>query len=285
MNYVLITGVSSGIGLGTAEELLARGYHVFGSVRQRKDFDMLKETQGENFTPLLFDVCDRKAIAAAAVKVKTILADSLLSGLINNAGTVVGGPLMHISYDDLQYQLDVNVHGVMNVTREFLPLLGARKNNTLKPGRIINISSVSGRISYPFIGPYAASKHALESLSESLRRELMLYGIDVIIIEPGNTNTPLWNKARDLPDYSDTDYAEIMSHLKEGLLSGSVHDAIPVENVSKIIHRALKSKKPKTHYVILKHRLMGWILPRLLPRRWLDNIIANRLGLLPPKDK
>jgi NAD(P)-dependent dehydrogenase (short-subunit alcohol dehydrogenase family) len=280
MNSVLITGASSGIGLDTARELIEHEYHVFGGVRKEEDAQRLTENFGDRITPLIFDVRDQKAIDAAAVQVEKILGENLLSGVINNAGIVVAGPLMHLKYEDVHKQFEVNVQGVLNVTRRFLPLLGAIKNNQKKPGRIVNISSVSGRISYPFIGPYAASKHALESISASLRRELMLYGIDVILIEPGNTDTPIWDKARTLSEFSDTDYAEIIAHLREGLLNGEIHDLLPVSKVSHTIRIALTARKPKIRYAVVKRKLMGWYLPRLLPERWLDRIIAQRLGMI-----
>lgn len=281
MNFVVITGVSSGIGHNAARFLIEQGYHVFGSVRNSRDAERVGQEMEKNFTPLIFDVRDIEAIHESVEIVNQKLNGKLLSGLINNAGVVVAGPMIHISPEDLKYQMDVNLFGVMNVIREFLPMLGASRENTQPPGRIINISSVSGRITYPFIGPYAISKHALESLSTALRRELMLYGIDVIIIEPGNTDTPIWQKASELPEYSNSDYAPVMKHLKKSLLSGSVHDALPVEKVSRIIHTALTDRKPKSHYVVLKKRIMGWLLPRLLPVRFLDRIIAQRLRLRP----
>ncbi len=279
MKSVVITGVSSGIGLDTTRELIEHDYHVFGSVRTKEDAKGLSARFGKKFTPLIFDVREKTAIAAAAMQVKNILGDQSLCGLINNAGIVVAGPLIHIPDEQLKAQLDVNVFGVLNVIKEFLPLLGAVKSNNDSPGRIINISSVSGHITYPFIGPYAASKHALESLSEALRRELMIYGIDVVLIIPGNTESLIWEKAKSTPDFKDTDYESIILHLREGLLGGDIHDALPVEKVSRLIHHVLTARKPKTRYVILKHKIMGWILPRILPDRLLDKMIAHRLGL------
>ena len=279
MKSVVITGVSSGIGLDVTRELIEHDFHVFGSVRKIKDAEKLSKIFGDKFKPLIFDVCEKTAIASAAISIKEQLGNNLLTGLINNAGIAVAGPLMHLPHGELQKQFDVNVQGVMNVTREFLPLLGAGKKSDQQPGRIINISSVSGSISYPFIGPYAASKHALESLSESLRRELMLYGIDVILIAPGTTDSMMWAKAKDTPEYKDTDYRDILSRLRDGILGSQRSDALPVEKVSRLIRRALTASKPKTRYVILKHKLMGWYLPRSLPARWLDKMIAHRLGM------
>jgi short-subunit dehydrogenase len=279
MKSVVITGVSSGIGLDATRELIEHDFYVFGSVRTIKDAEKLSQKFGDKFRPLIFDICEKTAIASAAIAVREHLGNNLLTGLINNAGIAVAGPLLHLPPGELQKQFDVNVHGFMNVTREFLPLLGAGKDSDQQPGRIINISSVSGTISYPFIGPYAASKHALESLSESLRRELMLYGIDVILIAPGTTDSMMWEKAKDTPEYKDTDYKDILLRLRDGILKSERSDSLPVEKVSRVIHRALTASKPQTRYVILKHKLMGWYLPRLLPARWFDQMIAHRLGM------
>jgi NAD(P)-dependent dehydrogenase (short-subunit alcohol dehydrogenase family) len=276
---VLITGVSSGIGLDVTRELIEHDYFVFGSVRTTKDAEKISSRFGENFKPLIFDVCEKTAIASAVVSVKEIMGNTLLNALINNAGIAVAGPLMHLPEEDLKKQFDVNVHGVMNVTRAFLPLLGAGRDSDQAPGRILNISSVSGTISYPFVGPYAASKHALESLSESLRRELMLYGIDVIIIAPGTTDSMLWEKAKETPEYKDTDYKDILLRLREGILGSQRTDSLPVEKVSRLVRRVLALKKPKSRYVILKHQVTGWYLPRWLPARWFDKMIASRLGM------
>lgn len=168
----------------------------------------MQEALGESFTPLLFDVTDAPAIQAAVEQVRTALGEEdNLVGLVNNAGVAVAGPLMHLPVAELRQQFEVNLFGLVAVTQAFLPLLGARPDTTVMPGRIINLSSVSGRIAYPFMGPYAASKHALEGLSDSLRHEL-IYGIDVILIEPGSVRTPIWDKAEqlDINRYANTDY-------------------------------------------------------------------------------
>jgi len=280
MKHVVITGTSSGIGYDAARELIEHGYHVFGSVRQAADGARVQRQLGEQFTPLLFDVTEHEVVKAAAAQVQEVIGDRGLVGLVNNAGIAAPGPLMHLPLDDLRYQLEVNVVGTLAVTQAFLPLLGARKDAPQPPGRIVNISSVSGRIAYPFVGPYAASKHALEALSDALRRELMIYGIDVIVVAPASVQTPIWDKAGELDAgmYADTDYGSILESMQKVFVRQG-QTGIPVERVSKIILESLESKRPKTRYVLARKWLTGWFLPRWLPDRRFDRIIARRLGL------
>jgi len=186
---IVVTGASTGIGKSTAKVLLDHGFMVFGSVRKEADGAGLRAEFGENFSPLIFDVTDEDAIRAGAASVADALGQNTLAGLVNNAGIAVAGPLEHVPIEQFRYQIEVNVLGVFSVTQAFLPLLGTDRTRQGTPGRIVNISSVAGKMAAPFIGPYAASKHALEGMSASLRRELMIYGIDVVIIGPGAVAT------------------------------------------------------------------------------------------------
>jgi NAD(P)-dependent dehydrogenase (short-subunit alcohol dehydrogenase family) len=278
--YVVITGVSTGIGYDGARYLVERGWHVFGSVRKTADAERVRAELGERFTPLLFDVTDEGAIKTAAEQVAGAVGDKGLWGLVNNAGIAVPGPLMHLPLDDFRRQFEINIIGQIAVMQAFLPLLGAKKNPPHPPGRIVNISSVSGRIAYPFLGPYAASKHALEALSDALRRELMIYGIDVIVIEPASIQTPMWDKAGelDVSEYAGTDYYEILGSMQKVLVRQG-QTGVPVERVSEKIWEALVKERPKSRYVIPRKWLTGWIIPRWLPDRMFDNIVAKRLGI------
>jgi NAD(P)-dependent dehydrogenase (short-subunit alcohol dehydrogenase family) len=272
--------VSTGIGRAAAEDLLANGYHVFGSVRKEADATALTTALGEGFTPLLFDVTDEAAIGAAATQVEQQLNGQGLWGLVNNAGVAVPGPLMHLPLEDFRRQLEINVTGALAVTQAFLPLLGARKNAPQPPGRIVNISSMSGKIVYPFLAPYAISKHALEAMSDGLRRELLIYGIEVIVIEPGSVQTPIWEKAAELDTspFADTDYAEILKGMQETFVNQG-RRGLPVAVVTKAIREALEAERPKTRYALPRKWFSGWLVPRLLPDRWLDRIVAGRLGI------
>jgi NAD(P)-dependent dehydrogenase (short-subunit alcohol dehydrogenase family) len=280
-NYAVITGVSSGIGLATTIELVRHGYHVFGSVRRTADADRITAELDSNliqhFTPLLFDITDETAVYAAADTVAAMIGNQGLSGLVNNAGVTVPGPLLHMPLEQFRQQLEINLVGTLAVTQAFLPLLGARHDAPFPPGRVVNISSVSGRIVYPFLGAYAASKHGLEALSDALRRELLPYGIDVIVIQPGTTQTPIIDKfAEQTAQYSDTDYGPILARI-DAQVEKRRQSAIPVEVVSRTVRLALEAKQPKTRYALPREWLTGWFLPRWLPDRWFDWLVGRQL--------
>lgn len=280
MKSIVITGVSTGIGHGTATELCRRGFRVFGSVRTEEHAARLQREFGGNFTPLVFDVTDADAIGRAAATVKERIGDSGLFGLINNAGISDPGPLASLSPDVLRRHFEVNVVGVLHMVQAFLPLLRGTKSS--RPGRIVNISSVSGRIAYPFMGPYAASKHALEALSDSLRRELLIYGVDVIVIQPGAIDTPIWDKAAHLRTrFEGTDYHPVLKGMN---LPGERRTALPVSAVTRRIVDALVLRRPKTRYVVPDRLFRFWLLPRWLPDRWLDRAIDRLLKFQKVRD-
>ena len=278
MKYVLITGASSGIGYDAARYLIERDYHVFGSVRKQADAERVKAALGERFTPLLFDVTDAVAVQTAVAQIQQTIGDSGLFGLVNNAGIAVPGPLMHLTLDEMRWQLEVNVIGLLAVTQACLPLLGARKDAPQPPGRIVNISSVSGRTSYPFFGAYAASKHALEAMTDALRRELSIYGIDVIGVNPGPIQTPIWDKAEEIDPgpFEETDYAAALQYAGKFAIDRG-RKGMPVEAVSEVIRQALESKRPKSRYPVVRNRLTGWTLPQWLPDRLIDRIVNRML--------
>jgi NAD(P)-dependent dehydrogenase (short-subunit alcohol dehydrogenase family) len=280
--HIVITGVSTGIGYAAAQGLAADGYHVFGSVRRAEDAARLQQELGDCFTPLLFDVTDETAVRAAAAVVSERVDGRGLAGLVNNAGIAVPGPLMHLPPAEFRRQLEVNLVSVLSVTQAFLPLLGARKDPppTHPPGRIVNVSSMSGHITYPFMVAYAVSKHGLEALSDGLRRELMMYGIDVIVVAPGSVQTPIWDKAEqvDAGPFTGTDYAPFLPAVRETLVR-SGRSGMPVSRVTGAIRAALAEPRPKSRYILARKWFSGWFLPRWLPDRWFDRLIARRVGL------
>jgi NAD(P)-dependent dehydrogenase (short-subunit alcohol dehydrogenase family) len=278
---VVITGVSTGIGKACVELMIQKGWRVFGSVRKQADADRLESDLGKgSFVPLIFDVTNPEAIRAAAAQVEEALGGRGLDGLVNNAGVAFPGPLMHIPLEEMRQQFEINLFGVLAVTQAFLPLLGAKLPQTNPPGRIVNMSSQGGKIAAPFLGPYVASKHALEGLSDSLRRELMIYGVDVIVIEPGAIKTPIWDKAEDAnkSPYEGTDYVELLERFQQAMIKRG-RNGLPVERVAEAVRSALESRKPKTRYVIPDMPVQGWLLPRYLPDRWVDKLIASRFNL------
>jgi len=279
MKHFLITGVSSGIGYAGAEALIGAGHHVFGSVRTADDSARVMDALGENFTPLMFDVTDGAAIEAAAAQVEDTIGDNGLAGLVNNAGVGVGGPLMHLTVDEIRYQFEVNVFGALAVTQAFLPMLGARKPCPHPPGRIVNISSVAGKIAAPFVGPYSASKHALEGLSHALRRELLLYGVDVVIIGPGSVATPIWDKVDELDvgRFAGTDYERSLTRFTKGFSAQGRREGLPAKDLGVLIRQVLEDPKPKARYAIVPNVARNWAIPRVLPPRVLDRIIQRQL--------
>jgi NAD(P)-dependent dehydrogenase (short-subunit alcohol dehydrogenase family) len=281
MKRVVITGASTGIGWGTTRVLLDKGLRVFGSVRRTEDAARLAAEFGERFTPLLFDVTDTKAVQAEAERVRAELKGETLFGLVNNAGIAVPGPLLHLPIDDFRRQIEVNLIAQVAVTQAFLPLLGTDRTLSGAPGRVVNISSVGGRNGAPFLGPYAASKHALEGFSESLRRELMLYGIDVIIVAPGAIVTPIWDKGEQaaITPYLDTEYVPALKIVQKFMVSTG-RRGLPPEKVGQVIWTALTSARPKVRYAVLPNPFSNFIRD-LLPRRMVDNIIARGLGFKP----
>ena len=284
MNAVVITGVSSGIGWGAVEVLTNKGLHVFGSVRKQADAERLLKAFPANFTPLIFDVTDEAAVRAGADVVRKALGGRTLMGLVNNAGIATPGPILHQPLATYRQQVEVNLIGAFTVSQAFAPLLGVDRALTGAPGRVINITSLGGKIGSPFLGGYCSAKHGLEGLSESLRRELMLYGIDVVIIGPGAVKTPIWDKAEamDTSAYVRTEYATGMAKLSEFMAAGG-RDGLAVERVGALIFKALTVRRPRVRYALAPNMLFDWIVPRLLPRRWVDRIFARRLGLTPPK--
>ncbi len=281
MKNVAITGVSTGIGYGAAREFISKGYRVFGSVRRKEDAVRLKAEFGENFIPLIFDLLDHDSVYKAASEVKEFIGNESLCGLINNAGATEGGPLMHMSIDTFRNQLELLVTGQLVVTRAFLPLLGAYKGFDRKPGRILMISSTSGKAGFPFVGPYAASKHALEGLSKSLRAELLLYGINVIVIGPGNIQTPIWSKNRPetLELYRDTDYYEPLKRMHAYLKDLVPKDSIDLDVFSRKLVRIFEKKNPKVRYTIVNKPINHWIITRLIPEKIKNRFVAGLFSL------
>jgi len=279
---IVVTGVSTGIGWGAAKVLIEKGFHVFGSVRKATDAERLSQAWGDHFTPLLFDVTDEVAVREAAALVRAKLAGQTLRGLVNNAGIATAGPLMHQPVSEFRQQLAVNLVGPLIVTQAFLPLLGADRTLQGVPGRIVNVSSVGGKNGGPFLGAYAASKFGLEGFSESLRRELMLYGIDVIVVGPGAVATPIWDKAKqiDITPYLQTDYADAVQRLRNYMVTEGRKGYTP-ERIGTVIWQALTVANPPVRYgySVVPRPLMSWVLPQLLPKRLLDRIIAGNLGL------
>lgn len=267
---VLVTGASTGIGAATVGALAAAGYTVFGTVRRAKDTAAVQAAGG---TPLIMDVTYPPGIVRAEESVARALGDRPLVGLVNNAGIPGVGPLELIELEELRRTFEVNVFGVVAVTQAFLPRLRAAR------GRIVNISSVSARLALPFAGPYAASKFALEAISDSLRRELLPAGVDVIVIQPGSVRTAIWSKIAmlDRSRFKDTIYEKPLEKLHQ-MAARSGEKGLPPEEVARAILRALGDRRPPARILVVARDPLGRRLLRFVPERWIDRMIARRLA-------
>lgn len=279
---VVVTGVSTGIGLSTAKVLIANGYRVFGTVRKQADADRIQQELGNLYIPLIMDVTDFDAIQKASEKVGAMIGSKRLAGLVNNAGIVVSGPLLYLRPSEYRRQLETNMIGPMMVTQAFAPLLGTDSNRTGPTGRIVNISSSAAKVAIPMLGAYTASKCGLEGMSDALRRELMLFGIDLVIIEPGTINTSMYDKGEkeDLGEFKVTPYWEAIKNFQKYVVNEARTKGLSPERLGKAVHVALTTAKPKARYAVIPQRFKNWILPRLLPTRMLDAAMAKQLGLM-----
>jgi NAD(P)-dependent dehydrogenase (short-subunit alcohol dehydrogenase family) len=276
---VVVTGVSSGIGNATARVLMGAGFRVFGSVRREADAHLLSAEWGPAFAPLVFDVTRPQEVQSAAEEARSLLGNGKVIGLVNNAGIAVAGPLAELPVEELRRQLEVNLVGVLSVTQAFLPLLReARIPGGMRP-RIINVSSLSGKIALPFLGAYTAAKHGLEGLSDCLRRELVMEGVDVVKIDPGNVATPIYEKADSLVEsaYARSPYLDAMNLAREIVVSEGRRGS-PPERVGRLVLKVLNVRKPRPAYVIGSGFPL-WMLRHAIPTRAADRLICSRFGL------
>jgi len=249
--YVLITGARSGIGRATALHLDSLGFSVIATDLPLTDSESLEREASDRLSSVDLDVTDPDSIAAAAERAREITGGRGLAGLVNNAGIAVAGPLEHVPLDDIRTQLEVNTIGPIAVSRAMLPLLRIGR------GRIVNITSLAGRISAPFLGPYSASKHALEAVSASMRVELKPWGIHVCAIEPGFLRTGIYEAgnerfdrmAADFPPEVERDYGDILAGRLENQ-ERLQRRALSPKRAAKTVARALTSKRPKARYLV-----------------------------------
>jgi NAD(P)-dependent dehydrogenase (short-subunit alcohol dehydrogenase family) len=277
---VLVTGTSTGIGRASARLLAGEGFRVFAAVRREEDAQSLRAEGLDGLVPILLDVTDADSIARAAKDVSVEVGEAGLSGLVNNAGIGFGGALEFADLDEIRRGFEVNVFGVLAVLRTFLPLV-------CRPGgRVVNVSSGAGKASTPLLGPYCASKFALEALSDALRVELRQAGIRVSVIEPGFIDTPMQTKGRseterqlaqlppEAPDYYRRAFEKMQANLER---FGS--NATAPEVVAQAIHKALTARRPRTRYAVGPDAKLLVPLSRLLPDRAKDAIFGKLQGL------
>lgn len=276
---ILITGCSSGIGAALVLEYLKQGFIVFGSIRDKKMEPLLKKKYGNNFIPLVFDVTNYSQISKAYKKVKLKLRGANLGILINNAGIAQLGPVEHISSEEFDLHLRTMVLGAFNCVQIFLPLLGTQ--NRLTPGKVINISSGGGSIGQPFMASYCSSKHALEGFSESLRRELLIYGIKVIIIAPRAFKTAIWEKSnvdKRASDFRKTVYSQAFSKFT-GFIKDASKEGQDVKVLARKIYKISTLTKPKVKYSMGPSGLQFFLI-RTLPKKLIDKILGKYFLLI-----
>ncbi len=278
---VVVTGASTGIGEACAIRLDRQGFRVFAGVRREVDGGALKQKASDQLTPIILDVTDDASIKSAVDTVAATLGEAGLSGLINNAGIAVSGPLEFLPIEELRKQFEVNVIGQIAVTQAFLPLL--RKSH----GRIINMGSIAGKSALPFTGPYCASKFALEALTDSLRMELLPWNIPVSIIEPAYVTTPIWQKslragervAAMLPPQAHELYGHAiasMDNIVSNIRKTALKSDVPADVVALAVEHALTAKRPRTRYLVGTAAVLR-VLLAILPDRTRDRLITRRL--------
>jgi NAD(P)-dependent dehydrogenase (short-subunit alcohol dehydrogenase family) len=269
---VLVTGASSGIGEATALHLNELGFDAVAAVRKDEDAERLA---GRGLRTVKLDVTDVDSIAAA----RDELGDGPLVGLVNNAGIAVAAPLEFLPLDQLRHQLEVNVIGQLAVTQRFLPVLRAAR------GRIVNVSSIGGRVALPLVGAYHASKFALEAISDTLRRELLSQGVDVIVIEPGGVKTPIWRKGDELATELTADltpegrrlYGDLVAAIRKQTTKIATETGIEPRVVAEAIGHALTARRPRARYLVGRDAKMRAPAAAVLPDRVMDRIVARTL--------
>jgi NAD(P)-dependent dehydrogenase (short-subunit alcohol dehydrogenase family) len=274
--FILVTGASTGIGRHACALFARSGYHILAGVRREADAQNLLDELGDSVHPLLLDVTVDESIDKALEDTRALLGtDDVLVAIVNNAGIAVHGPVLHIPPAEWARQFETNVTGVVRVIQAFYPLLLRQGSTDVHPRRIVNISSVSGRFASPFVGPYAASKYALEAMSDSLRRELFIDDVKVVLIQPGKIRTPIWEKAKSGPDYAATPYADIFRH-KEKVLERNMEEGLPVDALSATLIRSVQSPRVRNRYLVVRR---PWLFRLMtgLPSGWLDMIIRRKL--------
>lgn len=277
---ILITGASTGIGEAAVLHLDRLGYRVFASVRKPQDAERIASQTSARVSPLLMDIADGESIQAAVQVLREQVREGGLSGLVNNAGIFIGGPLEYIPVKVLRKQFEVNVFGQIALVQACLPLL------RLAHGRIVFVGSTSGFLATPLLGPYAASKFALRALADSLRNELHAARVPVSLIEVGKVNTPIWDKALSSVDKMSGALPEGAEAYYTPMIAATVTRAarrgqsgIPPLKVAAAIHQALAAANPKPKYLVGADAHLQALLVRVVPARVLDKLIRWQMGI------
>jgi NAD(P)-dependent dehydrogenase (short-subunit alcohol dehydrogenase family) len=265
--YILITGVSSGIGHGLASHYLNQGLNVIGTVRKSED---ALDLQCEKFHKIIYDVKDRSGIENFKATVKNIIGTNALFGIVNNAGIVKAGPLEFVTEDDFAEQIEINVIAVRRITNAMLPFMQAG-------GRIIMISSVSGLFNTPYTGAYCISKHAVESMCDIYRRELNVFGIKVVAVEPGPIKSKIWSKSRGtFEPFKNTRYGPIAPDA-EKMIDTAENGALDVSHVAAACDKAFFKTNPSARYIVHKSKFLFKLFAKFVPDSFADYLVARTL--------
>lgn len=275
----LITGASTGIGRATSVRLARAGWDVFAGVRKPEDGESVKAESPDRIRPVIVDVTDQETIESAAATVREAVGDRGLHGLVNNAGITVQGPLEFLPLDDLRKQFEVNVTGQVAMTQAVMPEIRAAT------GRIVNMGSVGGRVAHPFLGPYNASKFAIEAITDAMRKELRPWGIHVIVVEPGSMATEIWEKGdagaaqllESIGERGRELYGDTLEKLRE-FARKTGERGKPPDAVAAVVERALTTGRPRTRYLVGPDAKAQVALSTVLPDRAFDAVEARLLG-------
>ncbi len=278
---VVVTGSSTGIGRAAVLALARRGHLVFAGVRRTEDAEtLLVEGDEERIRPVFLDVTKPEQIEAARKTVEAEVGERGLRGIVNNAGIGIAAPVEHLELERLRWQMEVNFFGLHAVTQAFFPLVRRAR------GRVVNVSSISGRVANPLVGAYCASKFAVEALSDSLRQELRPWGIDVALVQPGTIDTPIFDKTNAEADEMLERMSEEGRRLYQGhidairaIVEHNQKNATPPSAVADVIVHAIESGRPKTRYLVGNNARAQAFINWLLPDRWADAFYARFIGL------
>jgi NAD(P)-dependent dehydrogenase (short-subunit alcohol dehydrogenase family) len=276
---IFITGATAGIGRHLALHLAARGHHVIASGRKPELLASLRREVRGRLDTVELDVTDGASIERAAAEATRLTGGRGVDALVNNAGYGQPGPLEELADGELRRQFETNVFGLMAVTRAFLPQLKAAR------GRLVNLSSIGGRVTFPLFGAYHASKYAVEALSDALRNELAPFGVRVALIEPGPIRTEFGDRAISAIDAvarPGSAYGAIYARADEIAALARKQEVGP-EVVSRAIEHAIVARRPRARYVVpFTSRLLIAVM-RALPQSWADALVRRIAGLTPDR--
>ena len=273
--FAVVTGASTGIGAATARELARRGFHVLAGVRRETDADAIR---GPGIEPLIIDITKPDHIHALASRVHADPQGRAVRALVNNAAIQANVPIEVFAIDEWRNMFEVNLFGQIAVTQALLPALLRSK------GRVINISSLGGKVAMATYGPYAGTKFALEAVSDSLRRELAPFGVQVVVVEPGAVRTEMLGRAIATADELVSAMTPEQRQRYGGLVQAvntqavsSTKSGLPADAAAKVIAEAVTARKPRTRYTVGRDAALITRLTRILPDRTLDRVLAAAL--------